>query len=66
MNKYAMPSYAQYVLNTQYQFQGGWKGAAIQLLYLYKMPLFDQDLNERQAINKVDMHHVNLIFNYAF
>ena len=66
LNKYAFPSYAQYVLNAQYQFQGGWKGMAIQLLYLYKMPLYDQDLSERQAINKVDMHHVNLIINYAF
>ena len=27
---------------------------------------YDQDLSERQAINKVDMHHVNLIINYAF
>ena len=66
LNKYAFPSYAQYVLNAQYQFQGGWKGMAIQLLYLYKMPLYDQDLSVSQAINKVDMHHVNLIINYAF
>jgi hypothetical protein len=66
LNKYAFPSYAQYVLNTQYQFQGGWKGMAIQLIYLYKMPLYDQALTERQAFNKVDMHHVNLIVNYAF
>lgn len=66
LNKYAMPSYAQYVLNTQYQFQGGWKGMAVQLLYLYKMPLYERSLSERQAFNKVDMHHVNLIINYAF
>lgn len=66
LNKYAFPSYAQYVLNTQYQFQGGWKGMAVQLLYLYKMPLYDQGLTDRQAFNKVDMHHVNLIWNYAF
>ncbi len=66
LNKYAMPSYAQYVLNTQYQFQGGWKGMAVQLLYLYKMPLYDQGLTEGQAFNKVDMHHLNLIINYAF
>jgi hypothetical protein len=66
LNKYAMPSYAQYVLNTQYQFSGGWKGMAVQLLYLYKTPLYDQALTERQAFNKVDMHHVNLIINYAF
>lgn len=66
LNKYAMPSYAQYVLNTQYQFQGGWKGMAVQMLYLYKMPLYDQALTERQAFNKVDMHHLNLIINYAF
>lgn len=66
LNKYAFPSYAQYGLNTQYAFQGGWKGMAVQLLYLYKMPLFAQGLSERLAFNKVDMHHVNLIVNYAF
>lgn len=66
LNKYAIPSYAQYVLNAQYQFQGGWKGMAVQLLYLYKMPLYDKALTERQSFNKVDMHHLNLIINYAF
>ncbi len=66
LNKYSFPSYAQFVLNTQYAFQGGWKGMAVQLLYLYKMPLYEQRLTERQAFNKVDMHHLNLIINYAF
>lgn len=66
LNKYAFPSYAQYVLNIQYQFPGGWKGLAVQLLYLYKMPLADQEVTGQQAFNKVDMHHLDLIINYVF
>ena len=66
LNKYAMPSYAQFAVNTQYQFTGGWKGLAVQLLYLVKLPLYDQDLTAKQAFNKVDMHHADLVINYSF
>lgn len=66
LNKYAFPSYAYYALNTQYQFGGGWKGLAVQLLYLYKMPLYAQHLSDKVAFNKVNMHHLDLIINYAF
>jgi hypothetical protein len=66
LNKYALPSYAHYVLNMQYQFQDQWKGLAVQLIYLYKMPLYDQQLTAAQAFNRVNMHHGNLILNYAF
>ena len=65
LNKYAMPSYSQFDVNAQYQFTGGWKGLAAQLLVLAKLPL-DTDLTERQSINKVDMLHADLIINYVF
>lgn len=66
LNKYAMPSYAQFNLNMMYTFQEKWKGLAVQLLYLYKMPLYEQGLSDALVHNKVDMHHLDLIVNYAF
>jgi outer membrane porin, OprD family len=65
LNKYAMPSYTQFDVNAQYQFKGHWKGFATQILVLAKLPM-DQDLTERQSINKVDMLHADLIINYVF
>ncbi|MEO8590239.1 MAG: hypothetical protein ABI432_12775 [Flavobacteriales bacterium] len=66
LNKYAMPSYAQVAINTQYQFRGGWKGLALQLLMLGKMAMEDSALTEKQSFNKVDMLHADLIINYMF
>ncbi|MCC7502263.1 MAG: OprD family outer membrane porin [Flavobacteriales bacterium] len=66
LNKYAMPSYTQFDVNAQYQFQGGWKGLVIQLLYLVKLPLEDVALTPKQTYNRVDMHHLDLIINYTF
>lgn len=65
LNKYAMPSYTQFDVNAQYQFRGGWKSLAAQLLVLVKLPL-ENDLTEKQSINKVDMLHADLIINYVF
>ncbi|MBL8000886.1 MAG: hypothetical protein JNL05_02885 [Flavobacteriales bacterium] len=66
LNKYAMPSYHQFDLNAQYQFQGAWKGLAAQVLVLAKVPLNDDPLTAKQAYNKVDMLHGELIINYIF
>lgn len=65
LNKYAMPSYMQFDVNAQYRFKDGWKGLAVQLLTLVKVPV-DTDLSEKQSINKVDMLHADLIINYVF
>ena len=65
LNKYVMPSYTQFDVNAQYQFNGGWKGLAAQVLVLAKLPLHS-NLTERQSINKVDMLHADLIINYVF
>ena len=65
LNKYALPSYTQFDVNAQYQFRGGWRGLAAQLLVVGKLPL-DPGLTEKQSINKVDMLHADLIINYVF
>ena len=65
LNEYAMPSYTQFDVNAQYRFNGGWKGLAVPLLALVKLPV-DEDLTEKVAINKVDMLHADLMINYVF
>lgn len=66
LNKYNFPAYKQFDINAQYQFKGDWKGLAVQVIYLIKLPLYEEALTPRQTFNKVDMHHGNVIFNYAF
>ena len=66
LNKYTMPSYAQFDINAQYQFKGGWKGLAMQTLVLAKLPVGDEAVTAKQAFNKVDMLHADLIINYVF
>jgi len=66
LNKYGMPSYGQFDLNAQYQFQGAWKGLAVQVLTLAKLPLSGETLTAKQTYNKVDMLHGELIINYVF
>jgi len=66
LNKYAMPSYAQVLINAQYQFRGEWQGLAIQLITLGKTPIATASLTEKQSFNKVDMLHADLIINYVF
>lgn len=66
LNKYAFPDYQQYNLNAQYRFGGSWKGLAAQFIYLVKLPMPGADYSTRQAVHKVDMHHAELILNYAF
>lgn len=65
LNKYAMPSYMQFDVNAQYQFDGGWQGLAMQLLVLAKLPM-DRDVSDRQSMHKVDMLHADFIINYVF
>jgi hypothetical protein len=66
LNKYAFPAYRQFDVNAQYQFRGHWKGLAAQAIYLVKLPMPGAAYTERQAVNKVDMHHAELIVSYAF
>lgn len=66
LNKYTMPSYTQFDVNAQYQFKDGWKGLAVQLLVLAKLPYGDRTVTAKQAFNKVNMLHADLIINYVF
>ncbi|MBK8227553.1 MAG: hypothetical protein IPK70_10315 [Flavobacteriales bacterium] len=66
LNKYAFPAYQQFDVNAQYQFSGTWKGLAAQFIYLVKLPMRGTAYTTRQAVNKVDMHHAEIIVNYAF
>jgi hypothetical protein len=66
LNKYAFPAYQQFDVNAQYQFKGSWKGLAAQFIYLVKLPMPGAIYTTKQAVNKVDMHHAEIIMNYAF
>ena len=65
-NKYAMPSYAQLNLDAEYNWDGWFEGGSLKLLYVYKKGQKDDYENLKQVFNKVNVHLVNLIFNYTF
>lgn len=66
LNKYAMPSYYQFGINTQYQFKGDWQGLAVQLLQLVKLAAPGAVHTTKQAYSKVDLYHGEFIVSYAF
>jgi hypothetical protein len=66
LNKYQFPSYHQFLADIRYQFKGFLEGANIQALYTYKLNAGETYEDPRYVINKVNMHHVNLIVNYRF
>jgi hypothetical protein len=63
LNKYAMPSYHQVLADVSYNFTGFMKGLQVEALYTFKMEGESVE-SGRLAINKVNMHHFNLILNY--
>ena len=66
LNKYGMPSYQQLNASLTYPFRGGASGLKWQLLYVYKGALGNTYGEARYLINKVDMHLLNVVVNYAF
>ncbi len=66
LNKYQFPSYHHFLADIRYQFRGFLEGLNLQALYVYKLQAGDTPENPRFVINKVNMHHVNLIVNYVF
>jgi len=66
LNKYAFPSYLQLGLNAQYQFNGDWKGLAVQFLNVAKLAAPGAVYSTKQAVNKVNMFHTEVVINYAF
>lgn len=63
LNKYAMPSYHHFLADLNYEFSGFFKGLQAELLYTFK-PEAQDVRNARLVINKVNMHHLNVIINY--
>lgn len=66
LNKYAMPSYYRFGINAQYQFKGNWQGLALQTLHVVKLAASGTVYTTKQAYNKVDLYHGELIVSYAF
>lgn len=66
LNKYQFPSYHHFLADIRYQFRGFLEGLNVQAIYVYKLQAGDTHENPRFVINKVNMHHMNLIVNYLF
>jgi hypothetical protein len=63
LNKYAMPSYHHVLADASYYFSGFMKGLQVEALYTFKIEGESVE-SGRLSINKVNMHHFNLILNY--
>lgn len=66
LNKYQMPSYHHFLADLKYTFGGFVKGLNAEVLYVYKMDAANTYEDLRFVINKVNMHHFNIIINYFF
>ncbi len=66
LNKYAFPSFQQLNLDARYAFGGMLEGLRVQLMYVWKGRLGEVYGNDKYVINRVDMSHYNLIFNYIY
>lgn len=66
LNKYAFPSYQQINLDARYAFGGMFEGLRVHFLYVWKGRLGEVYGNDKYVINRVDMTHFNLIFNYTY
>lgn len=66
LNKYAFPAFQQFNFDVRYTFGGMFEGLRMQFLYVWKGRLGEVYGNDRYVINRVDMSHYNLIFNYIY
>ena len=64
LNKYQMPSYHHFLADLKYAFKGFANGLSLEALYTYKKNAGETYDDHKYLINKVDMHHFNLILNY--
>ncbi|WP_161890325.1 OprD family outer membrane porin [Pontibacter russatus] len=65
-NKYALPSYSQLQLMTNYSFTGFLDGLDLQALYIYKGVRGKTYDTPNFIVNKVDMSHYTFVMNYRF
>ena len=66
LNKYQIPSYHQLNADVKYSFNGFLSGLNAEILYAYKKAAGNVYEDQRYVINKVNMHHLNIIINYLF
>jgi hypothetical protein len=66
LNKYGMPTYTQVNLGLTYQFDHYLKGLNALLLVVRKDEIGNTYENDRYVFNKVNLTHLNLIFNYHY
>ncbi|MCU0379626.1 MAG: OprD family outer membrane porin [Chitinophagaceae bacterium] len=66
LNKYQFPSYHQFLADVRYRFGGFLEGMNVQALYTFKRNAGETYEDPRYVINKVNMHHFNLVVNYLF
>lgn len=66
LNKYGVPSYAQFNLDLRYEFGSWLHGLDAQILAVYKARTGPAYGEGKYIINKVDMLLWNLVFNFHF
>jgi hypothetical protein len=66
LNKYGLPSYAQFNADIRYSFDKIFKGLDAQFLVVYKYDVGETYDNDRFVINKVNMFLYNFVLNYHF
>jgi hypothetical protein len=66
LNKYLMPSYHHFLADLKYSFAGFMNGLNAEILYVYKKDAANTYEDPKYVINKVNMHHLNIIINYYF
>lgn len=66
LNKYALPSYAQFNADIRYRFEGMFKGLDAQFLFVAKINQGNLYNDPKSEFNKVNMELYNLVLNYHF
>ena len=66
LNKYGMPSYAQFNADLRYPFAGLFKGLDLQFLVAAKINKGETYGNQKYVFNKVGMVNYNMVLNYHF
>lgn len=66
LNKYGLPSYYQFNLDTKYAFKKTLKGLEAHLLLVFKVKAGETYDNPKFVFNKVNMGLLNFVLNYHF
>ncbi len=66
LNKYAMPSYAQFNADLKYRFRKELEGLELEALYVYKLNADGNTPPYKNIINKVNLSNISLVIDYHF